>query len=196
MNFEGCTLAWKRDAERYLRAAYEVDWSPEAKAQAREAAEKQNGSQGSSGTSQGEPAKPAKPVPAPPMKKSKVVTSGFSAFSALVAAQATAVDANDDEEEIEEPQQTASEVSTYLQLPALPTTRNGRDTCPLEWWSIHEYQLPNLAKMARQFLALPASSAGTERLFSAAGNQHDDLKKSIKEDTLSMQLEVKCNCPD
>jgi hypothetical protein len=45
-------------------------------------------------------------------------------------------------------------------------------------------------------LALPASSAGVERLFSAAGRLHDDLKKAIKEDTLSMQLEVKVNIPE
>ena len=30
MNFEGCTAKWKLDAERYLAAAYESDWSPKA----------------------------------------------------------------------------------------------------------------------------------------------------------------------
>ena len=39
----------------------------------------------------------------------------------------------------------------------------------------------------------PVSSAGPERLFSAAGKMHDGQKKNTKEDTLSLQLEVKMN---
>ena len=38
--------------------------------------------------------------------------------------------------------------------------------------------LPTLAKMARQHLGRPASSAGVERMFSKAGRLHDDLKAS------------------
>jgi hypothetical protein len=30
MNFEGCLPNWKSDAEKYLRACYIADWSPEA----------------------------------------------------------------------------------------------------------------------------------------------------------------------
>ena len=50
--------------------------------------------------------------------------------------------------------------------------------------------------MARQFLAAPASSAAAERLFSAAGKMHDDLKKSTTEDTLEDMLIVAKNFPD
>ena len=86
-----------------------------------------------------------------------------------------------------------SEVDKYLALPQLPLQRNGKDTNPLDWWKIHSNQFPHLAKMARQFLAMPASSASPERLFSAAGKMHDGQKKNTKEDTLSLQLEVKMN---
>ena len=55
---------------------------------------------------------------------------------------------------------------------------------------------PNLSKMARQFLAAPASSAAAERLLSAAGKLHDDLKKSTSEDTLEDMLTVAKNYPD
>ena len=107
-----------------------------------------------------------------PATATKVVvkkpTSGFSAFSAFVVAHG-AEDEDHDGHNIVVEVVRKSEVDKYLQLPALPTTRNGRDTCPLEWWKMHSHELPCLAKMARQFLALPASSAGVERRFSAVG---------------------------
>ena len=50
-----------------------------------------------------------------------------------------------------------------------------------------EGRWPNLAKMVKQYFAAPASSAGVERLFSAAGKMHDDLKKSSN-DSLEASL--------
>ena len=35
--------------------------------------------------------------------------------------------------------------------------------------------------MAKQYLAAPFSSAGVERVFSAADKMHDDLRKSEKD---------------
>ena len=40
----------------------------------------------------------------------------------------------------------------------------------------------------------PASSAGVERVFSAAGKMHDDLKKSAKDDTLEHSIIAAFNC--
>ena len=42
--------------------------------------------------------------------------------------------------------------------------------------------------MAKQYLAAPFSSAGVERVFSAAGNMHDDLRKSENDSTLEHSL--------
>ena len=43
--------------------------------------------------------------------------------------------------------------------------------------------------MAKQFLPAPFSSAGVERVFSAAGKMHDDpLRKSEKDSTLEHSL--------
>ena len=39
----------------------------------------------------------------------------------------------------------------------------------LTWWHAKETKWPNLAKMVKQYLSAPASSAGVERVFSAAG---------------------------
>ena len=41
-------------------------------------------------------------------------------------------------------------------------------TNPLNWWKKHELTFPRLAKLARAYLALPATSAPSERIFSQA----------------------------
>ena len=54
-----------------------------------------------------------------------------------------------------------SEVDKYLQLPQLPhTNEDGKDVDILSWWKRQVNVLPYLAKMARQYLAHPCSSAG------------------------------------
>ena len=78
----------------------------------------------------------------------------------------------------------------YLSLPQVP---HSDDFDLLSWWRQHQAMFPNLAKMARQYLALPASSAGVERLFSAAGDMHGSKRKSTHEDTLAHMLNVKVN---
>ena len=39
---------------------------------------------------------------------------------------------------------------------------------PLAWWKMHDGQFPKIAKLARKYLAIPASSAPSERVFSRA----------------------------
>ena len=38
----------------------------------------------------------------------------------------------------------------------------------LAWWKMHHGQIPTIAKLARKYLAIPASSAPSERGFSRA----------------------------
>ena len=45
-----------------------------------------------------------------------------------------------------------------------------------------------LAKMVKQYFGQPASSAGPERVFSAAGKMHTDLKKAAKDSALEHSL--------
>ena len=102
----------------------------------------------------------------------------------------------DDEEECEERpnQQEASEVDRYLALPQEKMlTSDGHDLDILDWWRHRALNFPNLSRMARQFLALQATSAGCERLFSAAGRSHDDYKKSTSESTLESIMMVHKN---
>jgi len=65
----------------------------------------------------------------------------------------------------------------------------------LLWWRDDSPSFPHLAKMAGRFLAVPASLACLERLFSSAGKMHDDLKKSTSEGTMESQLIVCLNYP-
>ena len=58
----------------------------------------------------------------------------------------------------------------------LSYTKKGRDETPvivlndpLQWWKVNCHRFPLVAEVARRVLAIPATSAQPERLFSAAG---------------------------
>ena len=65
----------------------------------------------------------------------------------------------------------------------------------LKWWSQREARWPKLTKMVKQFLAAPASTAGVERVFSAAGRMHTDLRKSMQDSTLEHSILAAFNNP-
>ena len=75
------------------------------------------------------------------------------------------------------------ELDLYLRL-----AQERMDICVLAWWRNLRLSAPRLVEMARQFLATPASSAGVERLFSAAGLTYGDLSGAMTEDTLTQRL--------
>ena len=49
-------------------------------------------------------------------------------------------------------------------------TRPGRATDIMAWWRARQWDYPILAEMARDFLAIVASSSPSERLFSIGGD--------------------------
>ncbi|CAB5389650.1 unnamed protein product [Rhizophagus irregularis] len=53
------------------------------------------------------------------------------------------------------------ELEEYLRKPAV-----NFKTDPLQWWKAHEATYPHLAKMARDYLAIPGTSVPVERIFS------------------------------
>jgi hypothetical protein len=67
------------------------------------------------------------------------------------------------------------ELEKYLGLPQ-ETLCDGFDL--LVWWKQRESLYPNLSKMVKVIMACPISSAGAERVFSAAGRMHQDEQKS------------------
>ena len=46
----------------------------------------------------------------------------------------------------------------------------------LSWWKQHELEFPRLAQCAKYILAIPASSATSERIFSAGGLTVSNLR--------------------
>lgn len=59
---------------------------------------------------------------------------------------------------------------------------------PLEWWREKRHQYPHLAKLARKYLAVPATSAPSERVWSIAGNIKDKKRSCLKEKLLNELL--------
>ena len=86
------------------------------------------------------------------------------------------------------------ELETYLELPV----EKNMDLDVLAWWKAKDCTtkdggLPVLAKMARQHLGRPASSAGVERMFSKAGKLYDDEKKGQEDESLEHALFASAN---
>lgn len=82
-------------------------------------------------------------------------------------------------------QSHASETEKYLNEPV----ENARDIGVLNWWKQQETRWPNLSRMAKDYLAIPASSVPVENIFSTGR----DLI-SIKRGTLSHDMITACMC--
>jgi hypothetical protein len=63
-----------------------------------------------------------------------------------------------------------AELVLYKREPAIMLQREeGIYNNPLEWWKVKKHQYPLLSKVAIKLLAIPATSAPSERVFSSAG---------------------------
>jgi hAT family C-terminal dimerisation region len=81
-----------------------------------------------------------------------------------------------------------TELQKYLALPS-----EERDCNPLDWWRLHASRYPKLAILARRYLAIPASSAASERLFSRLKLTATAARHGLSADTLCMLLFVSCH---
>jgi hypothetical protein len=63
----------------------------------------------------------------------------------------------------------AEELAAYRAAPPLSMKVRDNYTNPLEWWLQSANRYPTLARLARRFLCIPATSARSERVFSQAG---------------------------
>ena len=99
-----------------------------------------------------------------------------------------------------------TDLDKYLKLPVLPLTMpDGKPADILSWWKARDHSLaadlvkgrpeglPRLACMARQYHSESGSSAGAERLFSAAGRAHHDLKGAMNDSSLEHELLAMAN---
>ena len=65
--------------------------------------------------------------------------------------------------------------------------------CPFSWWLNKKNKYPVLAKMARIFLAIPATSTSSERLFSDAGNLLTSKRSRIDSELFKRMMFLKRN---
>ncbi len=54
----------------------------------------------------------------------------------------------------------------------------------LDWWRANEVRFPNLARIAKQILTIPATEVASERMFSSAGNVLTKLRSQLSDDTV------------
>ena len=57
--------------------------------------------------------------------------------------------------------------------------------CPLQWWKEHARLLPYLSRLAYRYLAMPATSAPVERLFSVTGQVVTAKRASVDPHTVT-----------
>lgn len=102
------------------------------------------------------------------------------------------------EEEVEStPSSLDIELQIYLSIPPMPkyelTDPLYKNNNPLIWWKEHRNTLPLLAKQARIFLGIPATSVPAERLFSDAGNVLTDKRNRLSTNMVHDLLFLKEN---
>jgi hypothetical protein len=72
-----------------------------------------------------------------------------------------------------------AQLQAYMQVQQVTN-----DTYPLMWWKQHHQELPDLVRMATQYLTVPATSASPERFFSRVGLVQTDLHGSLLDTTM------------
>lgn len=69
----------------------------------------------------------------------------------------------------------------------------GNITDPLLWWKANCSEFEHLSMMARQYLAIPATSAPSERVWSRASNLLNSKRSKLKEEALQRMMFFKEN---
>ena len=146
-----------------------------------------------------------------PLSISSVLTSGLAAPALLRATSVTLPSlalqqraSRPDPFAFRSPSRSWLEEKTDLEKYLL-LAQEPMNTDVLTWWKLRDHSkpadpssgrpegLPHLARMARQWLGCPATSAGVERLFSKAGSMHHDLKGSMEDGSLEHSLIANAN---
>ncbi|XP_051998856.1 E3 SUMO-protein ligase ZBED1-like [Xyrauchen texanus] len=78
-------------------------------------------------------------------------------------------------------QMVKEEVQRYKEVPTLQVESN-----PLAWWKDKESQFPHLARLAKSFLGVPATSVPSERVFSTAGDIVTAQRASLSPENVDM----------
>lgn len=91
----------------------------------------------------------------------------------------------------QQPEMPVDELTMYLNLRPPSTLSSTADLLP--WWRENEKNFPHVARVARRLLSVPASSASSERSFSAAGLTLSQRRAALDPDTVDDILFVHSN---
>ena len=81
------------------------------------------------------------------------------------------------------------EVTEYRNMTMLALQTNGKYNCPLiDFWKVNEQKFPVLSKMAKMYLAVPATSAPSERLFSSISRNISKSRNRLDPEIAGMQV--------
>jgi hypothetical protein len=80
------------------------------------------------------------------------------------------------------------EFDDYLKM-----AKPSKNSSILEWWKTNSARLPSLSKLARSYLAIPASSTSSERMFSIAGNIINCRRTNLTSETVNKLVFVRDN---
>ena len=85
-------------------------------------------------------------------------------------------------------QSSMSELDSFAKEGGIPL-----DQCPLQWWAKRATIYPVLSHIARVYLAVPASSAPSERVFSTASLVLSDRRRKLEESRVARLMFLKQN---
>lgn len=81
------------------------------------------------------------------------------------------------------PERVLTEIATYVQE---PESSINAETDPLVWWKENQNRLPVLAKVAKKYLCVCATSCASERVFSTMGNIITPTRSLLKPEMVNM----------
>jgi hypothetical protein len=85
------------------------------------------------------------------------------------------------------------EMRKYQADKGLRLQTDGCYNCPLEWWREHHTDYPHIWKLAERILAIPATSAPSERVFSSAANIVDKKRVRLKPENIDLLVFLRGN---
>ena len=86
-----------------------------------------------------------------------------------------------------------NEIRKYQSDKGLRLQTDGCYNCPLEWWRVHHLDYPHIWKIAERILAIPATSAPSERVFSSAANIVDKKRVRLKPENVDLLVFLRGN---
>jgi hypothetical protein len=92
---------------------------------------------------------------------------------------------------IQDPAAPVDELTRYIDLRVSASLSATIDLLP--WWRENEKVFPNVAKVARRLLCVPASSAASERSFSVAGLTVSQRRAALDPETVHNILFIHSN---